>query len=63
MEYDGELRLALRRIAEIRLELEESADTNNLARLADKVRISYDACQHAYERTQADLLERMMLDE
>jgi hypothetical protein len=63
MEHDGELRLALRRIAEIRLELEIERDVVKLQQLTDAVCISASACVESVEHFRALIEEERMLDE
>ena len=61
MKHNGELRLALKRIAEIRKQLEEEGDLAGLTQLSDKVGIAYEACLSTVERRARIEEERMIL--
>ena len=59
LKHNGELKLALRRIAEIRKDLDMQRDLKALAELADQVGVAYEACLGSVER-QARIEEERM---
>jgi len=63
IEHDGELRLALRRIAEIRLQLEADGNVEKLKVLAGAVQISADTCRAAHNWLSQEIEERNVLYE